>query len=1047
MGSHCRPHMRRAKFVLCIVVAALLHVSAGAAQSHSKITLDVQGATVAEVFSLIEKQSDNKFTYNNEQVGALPRVNISVKDAEIPDVINRCLGDSKLEWTLIDNNYVIRMKQQPTHVPQKASISGHVTVSGSKTPIVQAIVFIPHMNMWAATDANGFFRIPAAPTGSYPIKVSCLGFQARSFDVVITRNTENLSFQLQEMSLSLEEVVVTAKPVSGINTAARVDKTAIDHLQATSITDIMQLLPGALTTNPSLISAKGNQLAMRETKTGDGNTLGVGVIVDGAPVSNDASLSKDAISTSDKTRSLDMRTISTDNIESVEIIRGVASAEYGDMTSGGILITTRAGRSPLELRVKTDPATKAVALSKGFGLRGNAGAINVDANYAKAFSDIRTSKDAYDRITTTIGYSNTFMKEGKPLNFNLKFNAIFSKENGKADDDDLKKDFVRKGYENGVGLNAFGTWQLGLKWISNIKYTVSGRYTDEYDRDASHVTTTSSASTNTLVPGEHEAKFLLMQYYSDTRYSSKPVYGNAKITANLSGHYGKIYNKALLGVEVNTAGNVGEGRTYAGDFIPAGHRPRSFKDIPFMNRYAMFAEDKVTLPLGSTSLELMAGLRVNWMAVKGYDISRTVEPRLNGRYVMINSGAGKLSHLSVRGGWGISTRPLTLDALFPGDVYTDITVFTWSGNDRKVGVIQTFKATEEMRQNKELKNPKSTKIELGTDFTLFGIRGSVVYFNEKERNSLMSFSEYMPVSFTRYYNPDQNNKDLFSPAYEKDADGNYQLVNKAVGGAPFQTATDKTFIEISRTGNLAETDKWGIEYTLDLGRIDAMRTSVIIDGAYLNIERRSVSGESADYRNTTTKVGNFLSSNPYVGIYMGGYSMTNGSFSKRFNTNINFITHIPKLKLITSLTIQAVWMDKSQWRNDGNVYTINEDGERVYGHYYNGAPSTIYQDPVRYMDTDGKYHDYTELSASDADLKKLVNSFSNYLVNQYREDSFSPYFMANLRVTKEIGKFASLSFYAQNFTNSRPMMRRISTNAYERKNTAIYFGAELRLKF
>ena len=55
--------------------------------------------------------------------------------------------------------------------------------------------------------------------------------------------------------------------------------------------------------------------------------------------------------------------------------------------------------------------------------------------------------------------------------------------------------------------------------------------------------------------------------------------------------------------------------------------------------------------------------------------------------------------------------------------------------------------------------------------------------------------------------------------------------------------------------------------------------------------------------------------------------------------------------------------------------------------------------------------------------------------------------MANLRVTKEIGRIAQISFYANNFTNSHPKMLLKSTGTYKRVNTDIYFGAELKLRF
>ena len=79
--------------------------------------------------------------------------------------------------------------------------------------------------------------------------------------------------------------------------------------------------------------------------------------------------------------------------------------------------------------------------------------------------------------------------------------------------------------------------------------------------------------------------------------------------------------------------------------------------------------------------------------------------------------------------------------------------------------------------------------------------------------------------------------------------------------------------------------------------------------------------------------------------------------------------------------------------------------------------------------------------------KELEAEYTSTMLIIQVENSFKPYFMANLRVTKEIGRIAQISFYANNFTNSHPKMLLKSTGTYKRVNTDIYFGAELKLKF
>lgn len=64
----------------------------------------------------------------------------------------------------------------------------------------------------------------------------------------------------------------------------------------------------------------------------------------------------------------------------------------------------------------------------------------------------------------------------------------------------------------------------------------------------------------------------------------------------------------------------------------------------------------------------------------------------------------------------------------------------------------------------------------------------------------------------------------------------------------------------------------------------------------------------------------------------------------------------------------------------------------------------------------------------------------------------SPYFCANISVTKEIGEFASLSFYANNFFRN---LSNVKNSWNDSQSTLIdlstypdfYYGMTLRLKF
>ena len=61
---------------------------------------------------------------------------------------------------------------------------------------------------------------------------------------------------------------------------------------------------------------------------------------------------------------VDMRSISTDNVKSVEIVRGIPSVEYGDLTSGLVKIERKQGGKQLEARFKADMSSYLLSMAK-----------------------------------------------------------------------------------------------------------------------------------------------------------------------------------------------------------------------------------------------------------------------------------------------------------------------------------------------------------------------------------------------------------------------------------------------------------------------------------------------------------------------------------------------------------------------------------------------------------------------------------------------------------------------------------------------------------
>ena len=97
------------------------------------------------------------------------------------------------------------------------------------------------------------------------------------------------------------------------------------------------------------------------------------------------------------------------------------------------------------------------------------------------------------------------------------------------------------------------------------------------------------------------------------------------------------------------------------------------------------------------------------------------------------------------------------------------------------------------------------------------------------------------------------------------------------------------------------------------------------------------------------------------------------------------------------------------------------------------------------MDLDGNVHPFTAAQAADPDFANLILKSDN--IYTFAQDGYGMYMSANLSITKEIGDHVSLSFFANNFTNSRPYVKSMATGVGALFTPAFYYGLTCRLKF
>ncbi len=177
------------------------------------------------------------------------------------------------------------------HAQQNIKINGTVFEAG-RQPLVGATIFLPEFKIAAVTDLDGHYRLNNVPQGKVRFQVKYLGKQDVD-TLIVVKGDVKLDFTLSDENFRLKDVVVTAQNKnSGQSTASYINRNAIDHLQSTNLADVLALMPGAISNNQDLNSAKTITIRGIDGGTGSAmNSLGTAVISDGAPLSNNANLS------------------------------------------------------------------------------------------------------------------------------------------------------------------------------------------------------------------------------------------------------------------------------------------------------------------------------------------------------------------------------------------------------------------------------------------------------------------------------------------------------------------------------------------------------------------------------------------------------------------------------------------------------------------------------------------------------------------------------------------------------------------------------------
>lgn len=914
-------------------------------------------------------------------------------------------------------------------------LCGTVVEAGSETPVPGAAVRIGDEYLWAITDVDGSFVFKDVQPGEWVIEVTCLGYQTVCKVVMVGGNVGDVEIVLHESSLALDEVVVTAKRTEDLNTSHRLGRDALNHMQISNTTDIAALLPGGKTSNPDLTSE--NSFSLRDGGTSTGNSaFGTAVEVDGVRLGNNASFGAMG--------GKDTRNIAVENIESIEIITGVPSAEYGDLNSGVVRIKTRKGRTPTNITFSVNPRTYQTSVSKGIDLQRNKGVLNLSAEWARSVKQLVSPYESYSRTAITANYSNTF---SEVFRFEAGLTGNVGGMNSKDDPDAFTGEY-QKERDNVLRGNVSMTWLLNKPWITNLKLDASASFNDNLSRYHKYESYASNQpAVHALTQGYYLAAMLPKTYFSDQIVDSKEIDLAASLKYNWTKRWDDIKSSLKAGVQWKAAGNIGLGEYYEDPSLASnGYRPRPYTDYPFMHNLSLYAEEHLTVPIVQTKLDITAGLRMENVFVKNslYSNKVTFSPRFNLKWRLTD-------RLSIRGGWGITEKLPSYYILYPKQEYRDILTYGFSHGDQASYVYYTQPYT--VTYNPDLRWQRNNNAELGVDLTIGGMDISLVGFYNVTRGPYNMQNIYEPYSYNILQQPEGFAMPE-NPLVKVDEQTGMVYIrgSQEEYWTPMSVkVTDRTFARSMMQNNGADMKRSGLELVLEFPEIKPLRTTLRLDAAYTYTKYLN-DQLSAYYQNGWSHTSLPDRSYQYVGIYANGgsnASVANGRVTRNLDANLTAITHIPQARLIITCRLEATLLRRSQnlseYKGQAYAFTVSQnDNVPTGGNIYDGKSYTAVY-PVSYMDLDGNVHPFTAAEAADPAFANLILKSGN--VYTFAHDGYGMYMSANLSITKEIGDKVSLSFFANNFTNSRRYVKSIATGVGAIFTPAFYYGLTCRLKF
>ena len=879
------------------------------------------------------------------------------------------------------------------------SVSLTITDSEGQT-LPFASVVVESAGLTYTADAQGQLRLKLSlfSNKGTRVTVSYLGKATRSLtitqDAVAKNKKINIALEDNNLYLKGVQVNATRTPIHS-NSSILIQRNTIDNIQAYSMADIVQTLPGKAILNTDMHNA--SFLTLRSALQGDlqnpldaysrnklndyvrNAAFGIAYVVDGTPISNNTNMQLDSYGkwggvkmfdrrfNTDNNENVgsgnDLRLIPASSIESVEVISGVAPVKYGDLSSGAVIINRRAGLTPFFGSVKVQYDIFNASLGKGFSLGERWGLLNLNVDY------MHSTRDRRDRLKTNsnIAFNATWTHTlSKALGWENTISADFSKNiDGLKSDPDAKLNKTRTDRQNfRLSFRGLLSPQENA-FVDAIDYNLSLSLSHQYDMHEEFIANNRlNLITDAYTNGLHETDVAPPYYNALLEIDGKPLALSGNVEARRTLKWGQSTHTLSLGIFARHESNYGKGKIFNAEtpFYDGGQGGRGDRSYKYHNRIKLnqsgfYLQDKFMLPTTHGTLSATAGVRLEFQNQRF-----AASPRLNTMWTFDNG-------LSFNAAYGISYKIPATAYLYPENVYFDRLVYSnYSNNANERLFIYKTKVIDPTNPN--LRSPYTHSFELGTTYAKSNFNTSLTGYLKIDQRGISSEAVLDTMWVQRYETLSQqpNQRPVYAPK-----------------GAP-ELIIDSYFTP----RNQLYSRNAGLEWIGGLRNIRPIGLDINFSVVYnysFYYQKGERMGTSID-----------LDKEAVTGIY----KPTKNSSNELIST-LSLTKQIASLGLIFNLRLQNFWFRHFN-RYGFDIYPIG---------YYNQSFQRVYLNEEQRKDIRWTYIRLKDNEPVEISQPLIIPN-------------------CHLRVSKEIGKKLRLSCYINNVFNYRPWI--------ERQNERIYFN-------